>query len=106
MTASDGDSEGTPVAILEACASGVPVVATRHAGIVDVIDDGHSGFLVDEGDVGAMTDRLVYLAQHPRDALRLGRSARARVEERFELEQSIGGLWHVIESVLAGQHHS
>ena len=46
-----GDSEGTPVSILEAGAAGLPVVSTRHAGIKDVVQHGSTGFLVEEGDV-------------------------------------------------------
>jgi colanic acid/amylovoran biosynthesis glycosyltransferase len=51
VEAASGDSEGMPVAILEAGASGLPVVATRHAGIPDAVIEGTTGFLVDEHDV-------------------------------------------------------
>src|SRR4051794_2820789 len=53
-----GDEEGLPVAILEAMAHGLPVVATHHAGIPEAVADGVSGFLVEEGDVEAMGARL------------------------------------------------
>ncbi|MGQ0732804.1 MAG: glycosyltransferase [Acidobacteriota bacterium] len=53
-----GDEEGLPVAILEAMSSGLPVVATRHAGIPEAVDDGMTGFLVDEGDTAAMAERI------------------------------------------------
>ncbi|MDA9121144.1 glycosyltransferase [Flavobacteriales bacterium] len=50
----NGDKEGTPVAIMEAMASGLPVVATSHAGIAEMIEHGVSGILVDEFDFYAM----------------------------------------------------
>ena len=73
LVAGDGDSEGTPVAILEAGASGLPVVATRHAGIPDVVAENQTGFLVDERDVenGQHTIRLV---NDPGLAGRIGRA--------------------------------
>lgn len=70
------DSEGTPVAILEACASGLPVVATRHAGIKDVILHGETGFLIEEGDVHGVAEYMVQLLEDPELAERLGRSGR------------------------------
>src|SRR6266850_2559879 len=51
MEAANGDCEGTPVGILEAGASGLPVVSTRHAGIPDVVIEGETGFLSAEKDV-------------------------------------------------------
>jgi glycosyltransferase involved in cell wall biosynthesis len=67
-----GDSEGLPKAVLEACASGLPVVATAHAGIVDVITDGVNGFLVDEFDIANMANRMLQICTEPSLANRLG----------------------------------
>ena len=47
-----GDEEGVPVAILEAMASGLPVVSTFHAGIPEAVVDGKTGFLVSEDAMG------------------------------------------------------
>ncbi|MBK6754974.1 MAG: glycosyltransferase [Flavobacteriales bacterium] len=58
------DREGTPVAVLEAMASALPVVATRHAGIADAIEDGRSG-LLSGGDVPAMAANLVRIRKDP-----------------------------------------
>jgi glycosyltransferase involved in cell wall biosynthesis len=68
VVASDGDSEGTPVAIMEASAAGLPVVATRHAGIPDVILNGETGLLVEEHDVEGMAAAIVALAEVLRTA--------------------------------------
>jgi colanic acid/amylovoran biosynthesis glycosyltransferase len=91
-----GDSEGTPVAVLEAGASGLPVVATRHGGIVDVVTDGLTGFLVDEGDVEGMAIHMIELARHPDLAGRIGRAARQRVIQEFSMDKSIERLWSII----------
>lgn len=91
--------EGTPVAVLEAGAMGLPVVATRHAGIRDVVIDGETGALVDEGDVAGMADAMVRLAQEPELARRWGRAARERVASEFSMERSIGQLWEILLAI-------
>lgn len=78
-----GDEEGLPVAILEAMAHGVPVVATRHAGIPEAVEDGVSGLLVDEEDIDGMADRIRLLASDADLRDRLGAAARDRVLSHF-----------------------
>ena len=97
VRASDGDCEGTPVAILEAQASGLPVIATRHGGIPDVVVDGKTGFLVNEGDVRGMADMIERVAQAPPLATTLGKAGRSRVLDSFTMERSIGRLWEIIQ---------
>jgi glycosyltransferase involved in cell wall biosynthesis len=101
MTASSGDSEGTPVSLLEAGAAGLPLVATRHGGIPDVVIDGETGFLVDEGDLDAMAEAMIRLSNEPKVADRLGSNARQRVIERFALDDTIGSLWEIVRIAIA-----
>ena len=101
MTAPSGDSEGTPVAILEAGAAGLPVVATRHGGIPEVVLDGVTGYLVDEGDVEAMADRMRQLAVDPALAGRLGAQARTHVIEQFAQSATLDHLWQVLQGAIA-----
>ena len=101
MTAPGGDSEGTPVAILEASAAGLPVVSTRHAGIPDVVVEGTTGFLVDEGDTDGMARHLVALADDPGLADELGRNAAQHVRQHFTVTHSIGRLARVLEAAAA-----
>jgi colanic acid/amylovoran biosynthesis glycosyltransferase len=84
VTGSDGDEEGTPTAILEAMASGMPVVATCHSGISEQVEDGVSGFLVPERDVQRLTERLAELVLRPDLWPLLGRRGRHRVEADFD----------------------
>ena len=99
---SNGDSEGTPVGILEAGASGLPVVSTRHAGILDVVIDEETGLLVDERDVAGMALRMRRMLDDPDLAARLGQAARTRIKRHFSMEQSIGRLWNIITASIQG----
>lgn len=92
ITAVSGDSEGTPVAVQEAGGSGLPVVATYHGGIPDVIEDGVTGFLVKEGDVEAMAEKMLKLAQDPSLAATMGNAAKKKILSQFTLEKTIERL--------------
>jgi glycosyltransferase involved in cell wall biosynthesis len=98
IEAASGDSEGTPVAVLEAGATGLPVVSTRHGGIPEVVIDGRTGLLVDEGDWQGMARAMATLAANPRLAAQLGAEARQHVEEHFSIDRSIARLWRIVES--------
>jgi colanic acid/amylovoran biosynthesis glycosyltransferase len=97
IEAASGDSEGTPVSILEAGASGLPVVSTRHGGIPDVLLDNETGLLVEERDVEGMASRMLRLLRDPALAATLGRAARLRVETHFSATRSIDHLWTILK---------
>jgi colanic acid/amylovoran biosynthesis glycosyltransferase len=102
-----GDSEGTPVAILEAQASGLPVIATRHAGIIDVVVEGETGLLCDERDVPSMAANMIRLARDPQLAQAMGAAGREHVMRCHSMEQSIAGLERILsEAVRGGCAHS
>ena len=92
LVAADGDSEGSPVAVMEAQLSGLPVIATRHAGIPDVVLDGRTGLLGDEGDVESMADAMVKLLRDPALAQRLGAAGRERVLQGFTVDHHLRDL--------------
>ncbi|HEV2748016.1 MAG TPA: glycosyltransferase [Allosphingosinicella sp.] len=85
VTARDGDAEGLPTVLAEAAASGLPAVATRHAGNGEAVLDGQTGFLVPERDAAALAERLMQLIASPALRARMAASARALAEERFDL---------------------
>jgi colanic acid/amylovoran biosynthesis glycosyltransferase len=101
VRASSGDSEGLPNTILEAGAAGLPVVATRHAGIPEIVIDNQTGILVDEHDVAGMSAAMTSLLCDPTRAERFGRSARQRIQNHFSIERSIAGLWLILQEVSA-----
>lgn len=87
--ASVPNSEGTPTAILEAMASGVPVVASNVASIPEVVADGETGYLVAPGDATALSNRLTDLLSNEAFRRRMGARSRARVESLFSLDQCV-----------------
>jgi glycosyltransferase involved in cell wall biosynthesis len=82
-----GDEEGLPFAILEAMAHALPVVATAHAGIPEAVRHGETGFLVQEGDVEGMADRIVQLARSPETRSEFGGAGWKHVRDRFSWER-------------------
>jgi glycosyltransferase involved in cell wall biosynthesis len=101
VEAIDGDSEGTPVAVIEAQAAGLPVVSTLHAGIPDVVIDGETGFLVSEKDVDAMAQKMLLLYENRTLAEQMGKKAKARAKEHFTMQRHIGQLDALFDALLA-----
>ncbi len=81
----DGAMEGTPTVLLEAQARGLPVVATRHAGIPDIVADGESGILVPENDAKALAQAIhQILLMPPEQWLSLGQTGRQLVTQKHD----------------------
>lgn len=80
-------TEGMSNALLEAMAVGLPVVATRVPGNMQVIRDGENGLLVEPGNAEALTAAVTRLLSAPQEAERLARAARHTVEERFTIHR-------------------
>lgn len=87
--AESGDSEGTPVAILEASAAGLPIVSTLHAGIPNVVQQNITGFLVQENDVSEMAKSMIWILQNKSEAKSMGAFGKSFVAENFTLKQHI-----------------
>lgn len=100
VRAGNGDEEGLPVSIMEAMATGLPVVSTLHSGIPELIQDGVEGFLVEERNVPALTDRLTVLLDQPERRVRMGKAARARVEQSHNQRTLNDDLLTVYRQVL------
>lgn len=84
LTAADGDSEGLPTVILEAAASGLPVVGSDHSGIPEGIVDGTSGYVVREGEAAPLAERIAVLLGSERLRASMAVEARAMAEARFD----------------------
>ncbi|SDC82940.1 Glycosyltransferase involved in cell wall bisynthesis [Algoriphagus faecimaris] len=79
--AENGDKEGTPVSILEAMAAGLPVISTNHAGIPEIVIDGQNGFIVEEGDVEAMAEKMIQLHVDRKLAEIFGKKGKSTIEQ-------------------------
>jgi colanic acid/amylovoran biosynthesis glycosyltransferase len=103
--AADGDEEGTPTVIVEGGAARLPVVSTRHAGIPEQIDDGTTGLLAAERDVGGLADALAALAKDRAKRLAMGEAARVKMQREYSLDAHRDRLQTIYRSVL-GEHRS
>jgi colanic acid/amylovoran biosynthesis glycosyltransferase len=90
--AADANQEGIPNSMLEAMASGLPVVATRHGGIPEAVQEGVDGFLVPERDEPALYEALLKLVNQPDLWRQMGKQASRSVAQNFEQLQQIKKL--------------
>ena len=83
-TGADGNREGVPNAMLEAMATGIPVVATRHGGIPEAITDGKSGLLVDENDAEGLAAATLRIIEDPALRQRIALGGREAVGRKYD----------------------
>ncbi|MEH6588781.1 MAG: glycosyltransferase family 4 protein [Halioglobus sp.] len=88
----DGRREGIPVALMEAAACGLPLVASRLSGIPELVRDGETGYLTDPGDIEGLADAIDKVARTPSLGRRLGGEARHRQEVDFNLLVNVARL--------------
>lgn len=81
--------EGLCLAVIEAQAAGVPVVATPVGGVRETVVDGETGYLCPPGDPGALAERIVFCLDHPDEARRVADEAKRRVGARFSRERMV-----------------
>jgi glycosyltransferase involved in cell wall biosynthesis len=81
------DADAHSVATIEAMAMGLPVITTSVGGIVDIVDEGRTGYLIHPGDLEALADRLGRLRADAELRLRMGEAGRRRAEARFDNEK-------------------
>jgi glycosyltransferase involved in cell wall biosynthesis len=94
--------EGLPYSVLEAMACGLPVVATRAPGTVDVVEDGVTGILVPVEDAEAVATAILALLDDPARARALGEAGRRHVAERFSLAGMLAAHEALYRELCAG----
>jgi glycosyltransferase involved in cell wall biosynthesis len=92
--------ENCPMAVLEAAARGVPVVASAVGGIPELVEDGRTGLLVPPGDPGALARSVNRLVDRPEEAARMGTAAWARVRERHDPADHVAALLRTYAEVI------
>lgn len=101
--ASSGSREGIPVALMEAMATGLPVVASRISGIPELVTEGESGLLVDPRNAEALASALEVLATDPERRASMGRAAHERVMRDFNLSESARRLVAIFSSARSAE---
>jgi len=90
-------AEGLPVVLMEALAAGKPVIATRVAGVAELVEDGVSGYLVSAGDTDGLTKQIIALADTaPENRAEMGAAGQAKVRAEFDVRAEaarIGALF-------------
>ena len=101
VTAADGDAEGgAPVVLLDAQASGLPVIATEHDDIPEYVLDGRSGLLAPERDVDGLSDHIRVLLTDREKWSDMGRQGRRHVEESYNARTQSAALESLYDGVL------
>lgn len=97
-------AEGTPVTILEAMATGLPVVATRVGGIPEVVQQGRTGMLVPSGDAQALADALALYVCQPDIAREHGGAGRAATEHCYSINVTVETYSNLYDGLLTYNH--
>lgn len=99
----NNEKEGIPGTLIEAMASGLPVISTRHAGIPEVVEHDVTGILVDEGHVEQLADAIVRLATDAAERRRLGQAAALRASRDLALHQKTQNIEALYSRLINGQ---
>jgi glycosyltransferase involved in cell wall biosynthesis len=100
VTAPNGDTEGTPVSVLEASASGLPVISTLHGGIKEAIIHNKTGLLVPEKDVDGMANHMIKLMNDHALAASMGIAGRQHIVAHYDQEKQIAKLYDLASQAL------
>lgn len=90
-------AEGVPVVLMEAMASGLPVIATRIAGISELVEEGVSGHLVPPGSEAALEGAITALLKDAGTRDAMGKAGRAQVEESFDIAKEAAKIGRLID---------
>jgi glycosyltransferase involved in cell wall biosynthesis len=88
-------SEGIPVAVMEAMASGLPVIATNVTGVPELVEDGVTGLLVPSKNSSALSEAILKLVRSPDLRNRMGAAGRRKVLEEFNMHTAILDLYRL-----------
>lgn len=100
VTAKDGNQDAPVNTLKEAMLMGLPVIATTHGGIPELVKDGISGFLVPERDAHAIAEKLTYLIEHPEIWPAMGQAGHTDVEKNYDINKLNDELMLIYRQVI------
>jgi glycosyltransferase involved in cell wall biosynthesis len=95
-------SEGMPMAVIEAMACGLPIIATRVGGLPDLVSDGINGILVDAGNPGQIASALELLSANSEMRLSMGAESSQTAGDKFDMEKLVPRLVSIYQKALTG----
>jgi colanic acid/amylovoran biosynthesis glycosyltransferase len=96
----NGEKEGIPGTLVEAMGAGLPVISTHHAGIPEVVDDGETGLLVNEGDVKGLAEAIKRYCNSSVLRRRMGEAAAAQAIQKLDIIEKTKNLQNIYDSLL------
>src|SRR6266481_8826591 len=98
------DFEGNPLSVMEAMASGLPIVSTAAGGVPDLFERGKEGFLVQPGDVQGFSNSMAYLSRNREVRLSVGMAAARRARENYDVSIMVQAYEELYEDLLNHSH--
>lgn len=95
------DNEGTPVSLIEAQASGIPVISTDVGGVRDIVDDGKTGYVVGKGDLSGFAEKLEILITDEKKRLELSQNGWSYVKNKFHYTTLVKNMDEFYKKLLA-----
>jgi glycosyltransferase involved in cell wall biosynthesis len=98
-------AEAFGIAAAEACAVGLTVIATAVGGLIDLVEDGRSGYVIPVGDTNTLRDRLQRLISNPMLRVQMGRASRKRAERFFDAKANASRIINLLRSATGTLRH-
>lgn len=96
-------NEGLPYVIIEALSSGLPIVASRVGGIPEVVSNGENGFIIEPGDIDALSRRFLELIRNTELRISMSRNNRVKAVNEYSLQHVLSELNRIFNSLLSAE---
>jgi glycosyltransferase involved in cell wall biosynthesis len=98
------DWEGNPLSVIEAMASGLPIVSTAVGGVPDLFECGKEGLIVQPGDVQGFSNSMAYLSRNRESRLSMGMAAARRARENYDVSSMVQAYEELYEDLVNPSH--